>query len=516
MKKTMNMLIMLILISVFYSCSSTQSSKSKDYELVIVHTNDVHARAISSDKELGYANIESVINDLKQDPKNKEVIFLDAGDTLHGTPFANLEKGESIAKILDKMNLKAMTLGNHDFNYGQERLKQIDSQFKFDIIASNVVYKDSGKSFTKKYIIEEVDGVKVGIFGLSTPETLYKANTGHVKGLVFKDPILTSQEIVKELKSQDVKFIILLSHLGLDASTEERYRSSSIAKNVDGIDLIIDGHSHTKLSEKILVNKSSIVQTEKYSENIGVVKVDFDDNSIETKLLSNQDFSNNVNMSSSKEKETELSRYIAQIKSEQNKITSKVIGSTPVKLVGDREIVRASQTNLSNLIADSMVWKTKADMAITIGGGIRASINPGPITVGDILTVLPFGDYIVTKEVTGKMIKDALEHGFRETPNLLGGYSQVGGITLDLDITKPQGERVSNIKFKNGKRFDLNKNYIVAMNEFIATGGDDYTQFINAKNIAVYDELDKVLTEYFKTLKKFPEKEDGRVRVFTH
>ena len=163
-----------------------------------------------------------------------------------------------------------------------------------------------------------------------------------------------------------------------------------------------------------------------------------------------------------------------------------------------------------------MVWKTKADMAMTIGGGIRASINPGPITVGDILTVLPFGDYIVTKEVTGKMIKDALEHGFRETPNLLGGYSQVGGITLNLDMTKPQGERVSNIKFKNGKRFDLNKNYIVAMNEFIATGGDDYTQFINAKNIAVYDELDKVLTEYFKTLKKFPEKEDGRVRVFTH
>ena len=200
----------------------------------------------------------------------------------------------------------------------------------------------------------------------------------------------------------------MLSHLGLDTSTEERYRSSSIAKNVEGIDLIIDGHSHTKLSEKILINKSSIVQTGKYSENIGVVKVDFDDNSIETKLLSNQDFSNNVNMNSSKEKETELSRYIAQIKSEQNKITSKVIGRTPVKLVGDREIVRASQTNLSNLIADSMVWKTKADMAITIGGGIRASINPGPITVGDILTVLPFGDYIVTKEVTGKMIKDAL------------------------------------------------------------------------------------------------------------
>ena len=308
----------------------------------------------------------------------------------------------------------------------------------------------------------------------------------------------------------------MLSHLGLDTSTEERYRSSSIAKNVEGIDLIIDGHSHTKLSEKILINKSSIVQTGKYSENIGVVKVDFDDNTIETKLLSNQDFSNNVNMISSKEKETELSRYIAQIKSEQNKITNKVIGSTPVKLVGEREIVRASQTNLSNLIADSMVWKTKADMAMTIGGGIRASINPGPITVGDILTVLPFGDYIVTKEVTGKMIKDALEHGFRETPNLLGGYSQVGGITLNLDITKPQGERVSNIKFKNGKRFDLNKNYIVVMNEFIATGGDDYTQFINAKNIAVYDELDKVLTEYFKTLKKFPEKEDGRVRVFTH
>lgn len=521
--RNLKFVFILIIAVIFYSCTSNEvkKSKEKDYELVIVHTNDIHSRALEGKKEMGYAKIDTVINNLKKDSHNKEVMFLDAGDTFHGTPFATLERGESIVNILNKMNLKAMTLGNHDYNYGQERVKELESEAKFSILASNVVYKN-GEQFTKKYIIEEVSGVKVGIFGLSTPETLYKTNPNNVKGLIFKDPILTAKEVVKELKAQDVKFIIVLAHLGLDESTKEEWRSTGIAKNVDGIDLIIDGHSHTELKDRILVNNTSIVQTGNYGMNVGIVKVDFDmlnpsgvnknSDAITTALLSKKDFDSTMD-NNKKVETTETEKYIQDIKTNQNKITSKIIGKTPVKLQGDRELVRATQTNLSNLVADSLVWKTDADMSMTNGGGIRASIEQGNITVGDVVSVLPFGNYAVTKELTGAQIKASLEEGFKDAPNAAGSYAQVGGITLNLDLTKPKGQRVSNIKFKNGKKFQMDKKYVVATNDFMAAGGDDYTEFKNAREIANYSGMDEILIQYISSINKISGAPDNRVKT---
>ncbi|MGL5054678.1 MAG: bifunctional metallophosphatase/5'-nucleotidase [Fusobacteriaceae bacterium] len=519
--RNLKFVFILIISVIFYSCTSneTKKSKEKDYELVIVHTNDVHSRALEGKKEMGYAKINTVINNLKKDPNNKEVMFLDAGDTFHGTPFATLERGESIVKILDKMNLKAMTLGNHDYNYGQERVKEIQSEAKFNILASNVVYKN-GEQFTKKYIIEEISGVKVGIFGLSTPETLYKTNPNNVKGLIFKDPILTAKEVVKELKAQDVKFIIVLAHLGLDESTKEEWRSTGIAKNVDGIDLIIDGHSHTELKDRILINDTSIVQTGNYGMNVGIVKVDFDklkesgkkSDAITTELLSKKALDSTMD-NNKKTETTDIEKYIQDIKTEQNKITSKIIGKTPVKLQGDRELVRATQTNLSNLVADSLVWKTNADMSMTNGGGIRASIEEGNITVGDVVNVLPFGNYAVTKELTGAQIKASLEEGFKDAPNAAGSYAQIGGITLNLDLTKPKGQRVSNIKFKNGKKFQIDKKYVVATNDFMAAGGDDYSEFKNGREIANYSGMDEILIQYISSISKISGAPDDRVKT---
>ncbi|MGL5656358.1 MAG: bifunctional metallophosphatase/5'-nucleotidase [Fusobacteriaceae bacterium] len=519
--RNLKFVFILIIAVIFYSCTSneTKKSKEKDYELVIVHTNDVHSRALEGKKEMGYAKIDTVINNLKKDPNNKEVMFLDAGDTFHGTPFATLERGESIVKILDKMNLKAMTLGNHDYNYGQERAKEIQSEAKFNILASNVVYKN-GEQFTKKYIIEEISGVKVGIFGLSTPETLYKTNPNNVKGLIFKDPILTAKEVVKELKAQDVKFIIVLAHLGLDESTKEEWRSTGVAKNVDGIDLIIDGHSHTELKDRILINDTSIVQTGNYGMNVGIVKVDFDklkesgkkSDAIITELLSKKALDSTMD-NNKKTETTDIEKYIQDIKTEQNKITSKIIGKTPVKLQGDRELVRSTQTNLSNLVADSLVWKTNADMSMTNGGGIRASIEEGNITVGDVVNVLPFGNYAVTKELTGAQIKASLEEGFKDAPNAAGSYAQIGGITLNLDLTKPKGQRVSNIKFKNGKKFQMDKKYVVATNDFMAAGGDDYSEFKNGREIANYSGMDEILIQYISSISKISGAPDDRVKT---
>lgn len=504
------------------ACTSAEKTvgaeKAKDYELVIAHTNDVHGRAISGDG-MGYARIATVIDQLKGDSANKNVIYLDAGDTFHGTNFATLEKGESIGKILDKMGLVATTTGNHDFNYGKERIKELDEKHSFDVLAANV--KDAeGNYYLKPFIVEEIDGVKVGILGLASPETIYKTNPNNVSGLTFEEPGKAVKEAVADLKKEGAEYIIVLSHLGDDETTKASERSDAAA--VEGVNLIIDGHSHTLLKEKKMVNGIPVVSTGEYGKNLGIVKIDFDDfkkgvDPVTYELITKEqamgtkDAEGKIVGGIAEKKE--IAEYINEIKEQQKAITEVKIGKSDVQLDGQREQVRTGETNLSDLITDAMVWKSGSDMALTNGGGIRASIKPGDITVGDVITVLPFGNYVVTKEMTGADIKAALEHGFKDTPNAAGSQAQIGGITVNVDTTKPAGERVSNIRFRNGKKFDMNRKYVVATNDFMAVGGDGYSMFKGKREVANFPGLDEVVIEYIQKKGITTKKADGRVKV---
>ncbi|MGL6064894.1 MAG: bifunctional metallophosphatase/5'-nucleotidase [Fusobacteriaceae bacterium] len=515
MKKTAKIFGILGMILTFQACSTLRvtEEKTKDFELVVVHLNDVHGRVEEGKYDgVGYAKVATIIENLKKDSANKNIIFVDAGDTLHGTTFATLERGASIVKLLDKMNLEAMALGNHDFNYGQNRTLELNKMGKFEMLSANTMNED-GSNFITPYIIREIEGVKIGIFGLTTPETHYKTSPKNVEGLTFESPIPIAKKVVKELKSQGAQFIIALTHLGIDESTKPEFRSTALAEEVPEINLIVDGHSHTSLKEKMVVNGVTIIQTGEYSKNLGIAKIDFDELAKGTEAISYNLISKKEILDNGIEPNKEISDFIAEIKKEQNKITEIKIGKTDVKLVGEREFVRAGETNLANLITDAMVWKSDADMSITNGGGIRASINQGDITVGDVITVLPFGNYVVTKELTGKDIKDALEHGFRDLPNVAGSLSQIGGITLNLDIAQPIGQRVSNIKFNNGKKFSLTSKYVVATNDFMAIGGDDYLMFKGRKEIANYPGLDEILIDYIKVKGVTAKKVDGRVKI---
>ncbi|MGL6167780.1 MAG: bifunctional metallophosphatase/5'-nucleotidase [Fusobacteriaceae bacterium] len=523
MKINLKVLSLAILVLSLSACTSKEvikTSKIKDYELVITHFNDVHARVYEG-PGIGYAKIATVVEDLKADNLNKNVMVLDAGDSLHGTTFATLERGDSIAKVLDKIGVTAMALGNHDFNYGSARTEELNANTKMEMLATNVV-KKNGKNFTKPYIIKEIEGKKVGIFGLSTPETSYKTNPNNVTEIKFLEPIETAQKTVKELKALGVEFIIVLSHLGDDESTKKEWKSTTLAEKVEGINLIIDGHSHTVRESKEVINNTVLVQTGEYGKNLGVLKIDFDTlnqgaEAIEYTLMKKDQVTGVKNAEGKIEggviENKEVAEYILKIKTEQNKITETVIGKTEVKLIGDRDAVRTSETNLSNLITDAMVWKSGSDMSLTNGGGIRASIEAGNITVGDVITVLPFGNYVITKELTGSDIKKALEHGLKNVPNSAGSMAQFGGITLDLDLTKPEGQKVSNIKFKNKKKFDLNAKYKVATNDFMAVGGDGYSSFKGKKEIANYPGLDEVLVEYIKEKGITSKNSDKRLKI---
>lgn len=506
-----------------------EEKKSADVVLTVVHTNDTHSRIEEGKAEIGFAEMAAQVDKMRKD--NKNLILLDAGDTFHGLPVATVVKGDSIAKAMNVMGYDAMTAGNHDFNYGYDRLKEIEKTLKFPILSANVKTKDKKDAF-KPYMIKEVKGIKVGIFGLSTPETATKTNPKNVEGVTFENPIETSKKMVQELKKENVDMIIALGHIGLDENSE--FTSKKIIEAVDGIDLFIDGHSHTLLKDGMVVKNTLIAQTGNYGQNLGVVEIGFKDKKIVDKkasLITKNDVKPAVVPPADNDKKPEKDQIkaepagkmylepnkavlesIKKSKDEMKSVTGQVIGKTTVELEGKRENVRSRETNLGNLLADAMKEETKADLAITNGGGIRDSIDVGDITKEEVLKVLPFGSYIITKEVKGEDLVKVLEHATDAYPNVEGKFPQVSGITFKIDMSKEKGSRVTDIMV-NGQKLDLNKMYVVATSDFIANGGDGYPVFKTAKLLNEFGGQDEVLMNHLKKHNPVAPKDGERVIV---
>jgi hypothetical protein len=294
--------------------------------------------------------------------------------------------------------------------------------------------------------------------------------------------------MVEELKDQ-ADVIIALAHIGLDESSE--VTSEDIANAVTGIDVIVDGHSHTPLSQGKLVNGTLIVQTGEYLENLGIVELSLDeDGSISrmAQLLT-------AEQAASLAADEEMTALIAQLKAENEQITSLVIGHTDVTLDGERQNVRTGETNLGNLIADAMKDAAGADVALTNGGGIRASIDVGDITKGEIITVLPFGNYVALKEVSGADLLAALELGVSAYPATLGGFPHISGMRVVFNPAAEPLNRVVSVTI-DGKALDIHKTYKLATNDFLAAGGDNYTMFADDAVIGEYPALDEVVADY--------------------
>ncbi|NBI29937.1 5'-nucleotidase C-terminal domain-containing protein [Chengkuizengella marina] len=458
-------------------------------KITILHTNDTHARINEGKYDgMGLAKLSTLVKQHEAD--NANVLLLDAGDTFHGTTFATLEQGKSIAEVFNAVGYDGMAAGNHDFNYGYERLLELKEMVTFPVLSANVIVEETGELLLPPYMIQEVDGVKLGIFGLSTPETHFKTHPKNVEGLEFTDPVQAAQEMVAELQSQEVDVIIALTHLGTDASSTDT--SIKVAEGAPGIDLIVDGHSHTE--DNIGESGTLIVSSGEYTKNLGVVELTFDENnelvSKEGSLITKED-------ATEVEPDAEVQAVIDVITASQETILAEVVGSTSVVLDGEREQVRAGETNLGNLITDAMLNETGADVALTNGGGIRASIDVGEITKGEVITVLPFGNYIVTKEVSGAVIKAALENGIDSYPDAKGAFPHVAGIDYTIDASKPAGERAVSIQI-NGEPIDLEKTYVLATNDFLAAGGDEYTMFADIAIKNEYPALDEVLIQYIQ------------------
>ncbi|MFA9424381.1 MAG: bifunctional UDP-sugar hydrolase/5'-nucleotidase, partial [Sedimentibacter sp.] len=266
MKKRILSLVLICLLVL--SSLSLAFADDKTTTITIIHTNDTHGRILGDSTSIGFPKIATIVKETKA--ANPNTLVLDAGDTLHGMPIVNISKGENAIKVLEATGYDYMTIGNHDFNYGQERLLELRDMTSVGMISANILDENGNNLFTP-YVIKEIDGVKVGIFGLSTPETAYKTSPSNVTGLTFANPIETAEKIVNEIKDQ-TDVIIGIVHLGLDGGSE--FTSERLANEVDGIDVLIDGHSHTLLENGLLVNGTLIAQTFEHDKNIGKVTIE--------------------------------------------------------------------------------------------------------------------------------------------------------------------------------------------------------------------------------------------------
>ncbi|WP_411345513.1 5'-nucleotidase C-terminal domain-containing protein [Paenibacillus sp. WLX1005] len=456
--------------------------------ITLLHTNDVHAHAVEESPSMGLAKIAGLADLYRA--ANPNTLLLDDGDAVHGTSFATLVRGESVIQVMNKMGYAVMEPGNHEFDYGYERLLELTKMANFPVISSNIIQKDTGKAPFEPYIIREVDGVKIGIFGLETPETAYKTNPNNVKNVEFTDPTEAARNMVSELQGK-VDVIVALGHIGMDQSTEQT--SIDIVKAVPGIDVFIDGHSHTLLQNGQTENGTLIASTGEYGEHLGVIDLWVDKGNVTKK----EAYTIDEKQAEGVQPNAEVASLIDSIKASQEPILNEVVAQSSVLLDGAREKVRAGETNLGDLITDAMRSISGADAAITNGGGIRASIDAGPVTKGEIVTVLPFGNLVISIEVTGADIKAALENGATDYPTAKGAFSHVSGITYKIDTSKPAGSRVHTITV-GGKPLDLTKTYNVATNDFMVAGGDEYTMFVGKQQTGTYGTLDEALIEYMQ------------------
>ncbi len=503
------------------------------FTLTLVHTNDTHAHLEPMELTLsgqkvrvgGVAQRVAFFDRLRASRKN--LLFLDAGDVFQGTLYFNQYRGLADRYFMHRMLYRVMALGNHEFDLGPGPLAEFLKGARFKVVSANVDASREPrlKGLFAPYAIVSVGGERVGVIGLTTPDTKEIANPGPT--VDFLDPYESAQKAVYELLRRGVNKILLLSHLGYGEDLK-------LARRLVGVQVIVGGHSHTLLGSfphkelapagpypTVVKNPEGkdvlVVQAWEWGKVVGVLEVAFDEKGelvaykgepfLMTPEVSPEDFF---------AKEALLA-YAQPVLA----LMQQVIAEAKVDLVGERAIVRRRESNLGNLIADGMVWKTKnagVQIALQNGGGIRASIPKGPITVGKVYEVLPFGNTLVVMDLKGKEIKAALENGVSQWEQTAGRFLQVSGLRYAFDLSRPVGNRVVRVEVKAEKGYvplDLEATYRVVVNNFIAAGGDGFSVLKEAQGYRVdtgFSDAESFM-DYLKELKVVEAGLEGRIEV---
>ena len=456
--------------------------------LTILHTNDTHAHLepfepFGQPVQGGIARRYTAIQQVKAEGGN--VILLDAGDAFQGTLFFNQWQGEAQAYFMNTLGYQAMAVGNHEFDSGPATLGDFVKKASFPVLSANIDFsaEPTLAGLIPAYTVIDVAGEKVGVFGLTTEETVYISSPG--PNVVFNNVIESAKSTVAALNGEGVDKIIALTHQGYSEDLV-------LAAAVDGIDVIVGGHSHTLLGDmegakgayptevtSLSGDKVLVVMANEWGKYLGRLDVTFNaDGKIESyggaPIFMDESVAEDAAIVA------DVAAYAAPIED----LRATVVGQSSVDLEGTRELVRSQETNLGNLICDAMLWKTAPEntqICITNGGGIRASIASGDVTMGSVLEVLPFGNQIATFGLKGSDVWAALENGVSMVEEGKGQFPQVGGLKFAFDPSREAGSRVLNVEVNNAdgsySPIDLNTVYKVASNDFMRGGGDGYSMF---------------------------------------
>lgn len=496
-----------------------------DYSLTVLHTNDFHARFEPISKYDSTCDAESnaagecfggtarlVTSVAEARARSNNAILVDGGDQFQGTLFYTYYKGAMAAEFMNKLGYDGMTVGNHEFDDGPEVLRGFMDSVNFPVLMSNADV--SGEALLadvlQKSTIIERGGEKIGMIGLTPENTDELASPG--PNVIFTESVQAVQGEIDKLTAEGVNKIILLSHGGYAMDQK-------VAAGTTGLDVIVGGHTNTLLGDMegaegpypTMVNGVAILSAYAYGKFLGELNVIFDDdgNIIEAVgqpiLIDGQVV----------EDEPTVAR-IAELAQPLEEIRNKVVADAAEALDGDRANCRARECTMGNAIADAMLDRVKdqgIEIAIQNGGGIRASIDAGEVTMGEVLTVLPFQNTLSTFQVTGETIVAALENGASQIEEGAGRFPQVAGMSFTVDPSKPAGERVSDVMV-GGAAIDLAKVYGVVSNNYVRNGGDGYKMFCDAEN--AYDfgpDLADVTAEYLAANAPYAPVLDGRITI---
>lgn len=481
--------------------------------IVILHTNDVHGGID------GYASVAALKD--AYEAAGAQVLLMDAGDFIQGSTSVNVSEGATAVELMNMAGYDVATTGNHEFDYGYANLKTLMEQAEFPILAANAFTAEGELAMDEANHTFQLGDVTVGVFGLATPETATKAHPAKLEGVTFlaEDELFNcAQEQVDELTAEGCDYIICLGHLGIDAESTGN-RSIDLLENVTGIDVFIDGHSHSEQADIAevtdgtgMVGDTILTSTGTKLENIGVVDIAAD-GTIDATTIPMED----VTATEGFTPDQAIADRVAEINAQIEEEMGVVIGTSEVNLNGVKEEVRAGETNLGDLVTDAMLWQAgldneAVDAAITNGGGIRASISAGDITKQFVNDVLPFGNTLYVIELTGAELLEALEASTFVTPEPEGGFPQVAGMEFvvntgaDFDagelypgttFHEPNSINRVSILTVGGDAFDVNATYTIVTNDFMAAGGDTYYAFSAAGS--GYDTgvpLDQVVMDY--------------------
>lgn len=482
------------LLTIFLVLFCVLTIFAQPVHLVIFHINDTHAHVWGTNKGGGFARISYIVNQTRKEVYNEggHVLFLHAGDANTGIPESDQLKAVPDFLILNYMGLDTMTLGNHEFDNPLEIIKMQQKIGKFPFVAANVIDEKNGGPIFEPYIIKDYGNLRVGIIGLATEQTTVLEPLHLSKdGIVFYNSKETLEKYLPIVREK-ADVVVVLSHLGYYPHGKtilpvEYTTSNELAQAVDGIDVIIDGHTHTKLDPPVVINDVIIAQAGGNSQYLGRIDLWVDEG-----VIINWKGSL-IPITADIPEDPFIKMFADMFYQLGGQALNEVIGETKVFLQKN-----SFEGDLGRLIADSMVWKSGADFALMNSGGIRAPIDPGEITYRDVLTVLPFGNTLYILELTGEDILELLNYAVVTGG---GGTPVFAGLTVEVKDEKPVEVKI------NGEKLDLNKTYKMVTNNYLASGGDGYimlkgkpgydTGFTDADALAEY-------IMYLGTIEQYP------------